>query len=95
VVHHLFEIQHITQDIYMMVMTYMTVKKYIMKILLKPLTSDQILIKFTYNVGHKAIELVTHVKYVKQWEIVSIQSSRYHEDYQLRLRSHQIPKGQQ
>ena len=65
-VHHLFEIQHITQDIYMMVMTYMTVKKYIMKILLKPLTSDQILIKFTYNVGHKAIELVTHVNYVKQ-----------------------------
>ena len=64
-VHHLFEIQHITQDIYMMVMTYMTVKKD-MKILLKTLTSDQILIKFTYNVGHKAIELVTHVNYVKQ-----------------------------
>ena len=50
----------------MMVMTYMTVKKDIMKILLKTLTSDQILIKFTYNVGHKAIELVTHVNYVKQ-----------------------------
>ena len=48
-----------------MVMTYMTVKKYIMKILLKPLTSDQILIKFTYNVGHKAIKLVTNVRYVK------------------------------
>ena len=46
-----------------MVMTYM--KKDIMKILLKTLTSDQILIKFTYNVGHKAIKLVTYVKYVK------------------------------
>jgi len=79
----------------MMAMTYMTVKKHIMKILLKTLKSDKIFIKFTFNVGLKAIKLVTYFKYVKQREIVSIKSSRYHEDYQLRLRSHQIPKGQQ
>jgi len=43
----------------------MTVKKYIMKILLKNLNSDLILIKFTHNVGHKAIKFVTYVKHVK------------------------------
>jgi len=43
----------------------MTVKKYIMKILLKNLDSDLILIKFTYNVGHKATKYVTYVKHVK------------------------------
>ena len=43
----------------------MTVKNYIMKIHLKNLNSNVILIKFTYNVGHKAIKFVTYVKHVK------------------------------